>query len=314
MAGVLAGVDERTKLVGHNRLELLMFRLDTKQRYGINVFKVREVVSCPPLKRLPASHPAVAGVVTMRGQTFTVVDLQKAIGKPGVENPQDCKVIVAEYNRVTQGFLVSSIENIVNLNWEDIRQPPFASGKDHYLTAVTQVDDELVAVLDVEKVLYDITGVLVNKENLINEIEPMQQAETFTVLVADDSSIARKQITRTLENIGVKIVTRNDGRQALNTLLEWAEKDAEEYRSLLMLISDVEMPEMDGYTLVAELRKDTRFRNLKIYMHTSLSGVFDSSLTNQVQANGFLSKFDSEELIKIVRDAISERIAAQAMK
>jgi len=308
MAGVLAGVDERTKLVGHNRLELLLFKLDTKQRFGINVFKVREVVSCPPLKKLPAAHPAVAGVITMRGQTFTVVDLQKAIGKPGVEDPENCKVIIADYNRVTQGFLVSSIENIVNLNWENIQQPPLATGKNHFLTAVTQVDGELVEILDVEKVLYDITGVLVNKEAELDETAPMQQAEDFTVLVADDSAIARKQIVRTLEKIGIKIITRNDGRAALNTLREWADNDSEEFKSLLMLISDVEMPEMDGYTLVSELRSDPRFVNLKIYMHTSLSGVFDSSLTKQVQADGFLSKFDSQELVQIVRDALEEKV------
>lgn len=308
MAGVLSGVDERTKLVGHNRLELLMFKLDTKQRFGINVFKVREVVSCPELKKLPASHPAVAGVVTMRGQTFTVVDLQKAIGKPAVENPEDCKIIVADYNRVTQGFLVSSIDNIVNLNWEDIMLPPRAAGRDHYLTSVTEVDGELVEILDVEKILYDITGVLINKEKEVDAVVPIQQAEDFTVLVADDSAIARKQILRTLDKVGVNIVTVNDGRQALETLTRWADEDGEEYKSLLMLISDVEMPEMDGYTLVGNLRQDPRFVGLKIYMHTSLSGVFESSLTDQVQADGFLSKFDSQELLKIVSDAVKERL------
>jgi two-component system chemotaxis response regulator CheV len=306
MSSVLKGVDERTRLVGHNRLELLLFRLDAKQRYGINVFKVREVVQCPPLSGMPNTHPAVIGVATMRGQTIPIVDLQFAIGGPRIADISKASVVVAEYNRKVQGFLVSRIEHIVNMAWEDILQPPRAAGSDHYLTAVTHVDDELVEILDVERVLYDITGVLERED--VSKLAPVDQdvnAEECLVVVAEDSGVAQKQIRRTLEKVGVRAVLCKDGKEALDYLLKLQADQPDEFGKLILLISDVEMPVMDGYTLVANLRKTPGFQDLKILMHTSLSGVFDSSLLNEVKADGFLSKFDKDELVEIVQNEVN---------
>lgn len=312
MAGILKGVDERTQLVGHNRLELLLFRLDTKQRYGINVFKVREVVTCPPLKRLPNSHPSVAGVATIRGQTFSVVDLQKAIGKPAVEDTSKCNVIVAEYNRTVQGFLVSHIEHIVNKHWEEINLPPKATGNNHFLTAVTQIDGQIVEILDVEKILYEITGMLDALDLKAQDIaDKVPSAENCRVLVADDSGVARKQVGRTLDKVGVKSTMCKDGKEAFTLLKKWQTENSEEFKELILVISDVEMPEMDGYTLTRELRSDPGLSHLKILLHTSLSGVFDSGVLDQVKADGFLSKFDSDELAGIVMKEVQDRTAAK---
>jgi len=158
MSGVLANVDLRTQLAGHNRLELLLFRLDSNQLFGINVFKVQEVIQCPPLTQVPDSHPVVSGITNMRGRTITVMDLGKAIGVSGVAVPEDNFVVVTEYNQHVQGFLVGGVDRIVNMNWGDILPPPKGIGNDNYLTAVTRVDGELVEIIDVEKVLSEVVG------------------------------------------------------------------------------------------------------------------------------------------------------------
>ena len=135
----------------NNRMELLLFRLTGKLRYGINVFKVQEVIQCPSLTHIPNSHPVVCGIANIRGKTLSIIDLGAAIGQAALPSVAGRFVIIAEYNRSTIGFLVSGVDRIVNLTWGEIIPPPKASGKEHFLTAVTRVDDELVEILDVEK-------------------------------------------------------------------------------------------------------------------------------------------------------------------
>ena len=309
-AGMMDDVNARTQLVGHNRLELLLFKLTGKQRYGINVFKVREVISCPELTKLPNSHPAVRGVVNMRGNTFMVVDLQQAIGMEPVEDVTGGSVIVTEYNRKMQGFLVPQIEHIVNKNWEEVNPPPKMTGKSHYLTAVTRIDDELVEILDVEKVLFEITGSWTELESETDaeadEESISEVASRCHILIADDSSVARNQLKRTLKTLGLACTVANDGKEALDILTNWANDNSEEYQRLALVISDVEMPNMDGYTLTNALRGNPKFDDVKILLHTSLSGVFDSSLLDRVKADGFLSKFDHDELSTVINKHIEE--------
>lgn len=107
MTKLMENVNSRTQLVGRNRLELLLFRLGKRQKFGINVFKVREVIKCPPLTRAPQAHPVIRGMANMRGQTITVMDLAMAVGNPPVDDLEESFVIVSEYNRHVQGFLVS---------------------------------------------------------------------------------------------------------------------------------------------------------------------------------------------------------------
>ena len=124
MSGVMASVDQRTQLAGRNRLELLMFRLNGDQLYGINVFKVREVLPCPKLSNSPQSHEVVRGIANIRGRTISVMDLSMAIGGPPAEDLESAFLIISEYNRSVQGFLVREVDRIVNLNWKDILSPP----------------------------------------------------------------------------------------------------------------------------------------------------------------------------------------------
>ncbi|WP_455234528.1 chemotaxis protein CheV [Thiogranum longum] len=304
MSGLLASVDMRTQLAGHNRLELLLFRLDGKQLFGINVFKVQEVIQCPPLTHIPDSHRVVCGIANMRGRTVTVMDLGKAIGGPGVGNPQDHFVVVTEYNQHVQGFLVGGVDRIINMNWEEILPPPKGIGNDNYLTAVTKVDNELVEIIDVEKVLAEVIGWAenVSQEFVEEACEEDREACKPVVLVADDSSVARNQIKRTLEQLGLECVLAKDGRQALEQLKSWAEEgqDIALDDRLFMVISDIEMPEMDGYTFTTEVRKDPRLCNLHILLHTSLSGVFNNAMVEKVGANEFIAKFQPDVLAKSV--------------
>jgi two-component system chemotaxis response regulator CheV len=305
MSGVLASVDMRTQLAGHNRLELLLFRLDGKQLFGINVFKVQEVIQCPSLTQIPDSHPVVRGVANMRGRTVTVMDLGKAIGGRGVENPRENFVVVTEYNQFVQGFLVGGVDRIVNMNWEEILPPPKGIGNDNYLTAVTKVEGELVEIIDVEKVLAQVIGwnEEVSQEFVQQASESHEERELQpVVLVADDSSVARNQIKRTLQQLGVECVLVNDGRQALRLLQQWADQESEMplHERLFMVVSDIEMPEMDGYTFTTEVRKDPRMSDLHILLHTSLSGVFNNAMVQKVGADDFIAKFQPDVLAKSV--------------
>ncbi|HKJ09231.1 MAG TPA: chemotaxis protein CheV [Gammaproteobacteria bacterium] len=310
MTGILASVDQRTQLAGHNRLELLLFRTDSRQQYGINVFKVQEVIQCPPLTHVPHSHPVIRGIAKLRGKTIPVMDLAMAIGKPPVDDVQDKFVIITEYNRSVQGFLVGSVQRIVNMNWADILPPPQGTGKNSYMTAVTKIDDELVEIIDVEKVLAEVTG---GEAELSGELLASSDREADVprqVLVVDDSSVARNQIKRTLEQLGVECVLKRDGRQALEQLKAWADEGTPLDERLLMIVSDIEMPEMDGYTLTREIRGDERLKDAFVLLHTSLSGVFNNAMVERVGANQFIAKFNPDLLggavldrIKAVRDA-----------
>ncbi|MDG1580360.1 chemotaxis protein CheV [Pseudomonas sp. GOM6] len=304
MAGVLDSVNQRTQLVGQNRLELLLFRLDGPQLYGINVFKVKEVLQCPKLTIMPKSSQVVRGVANIRGGTIPILDLALATGRSALDDISNSFVIITEYNTKVQGFLVRSVERIVNMNWGEIHPPPKGTGRDHYLTAVTRVDNRLVEVIDVEKILAEVAPMSEAISEGVVDVETKAKAVSKRVLICDDSSVARKQVSRCLESVGVEVVALNDGREAyeyLHKLVEEGKSPAEEF---LMLISDIEMPEMDGYTLTAEIRSDPRMQNLHVILHTSLSGVFNQAMVKKVGADDFLAKFRPDELASRVVERI----------
>jgi two-component system chemotaxis response regulator CheV len=303
MAGVMDSVNQRTQLVGQNRLELLLFRLSGPQLYGINVFKVKEVLQCPKLTILPRLNPVVRGVAHIRGGTLPIIDLNKATGGPGLDDLSTAFVIITEYNYRVQGFLVRSVERIVNMNWSDIHPPPRGTGRDHYLTAVTRVDDKMVEIIDVEKILAEVVPTVETiTAGVIDEVTHTE-ALARKVLIVDDSSVARKQVARCLQEVGVEVVALNDGRQALNWLRDLVESGVG-VSDLLMMVSDIEMPEMDGYTLTAEIRNDPRMTGLHILLHTSLSGVFNQAMVKKVGADDFLAKFKPDELAQRVIDRL----------
>jgi two-component system chemotaxis response regulator CheV len=300
------GVNSRTQLAGHNRLELLMFHLDGQQRFGINVFKVQEVIQCPRLTQIPNSHPAIRGIANMRGKTITLIDLGMAIGRPPLRSLTNASVIITEYNRSVQGFLVGGVDRIVNLNWEDILPPPKGVGN-NYMTAVTRIDEKLVEIIDVEKVLSEIVQIeSIVSAKVIEEGTSVGQHAPHHILVVDDSSVARNQVKRTLDQLGIESTVARDGSEGLKILKSWADEGVDVPARLTMVISDVEMPKMDGYTMTAEIRSDPRLKDLYVILHSSLSGVFNNALTEKVGANQFIPKFNPDELAKCVLKRTNE--------
>jgi two-component system chemotaxis response regulator CheV len=306
MSGVLASVDQRTKLVGANRLELLMFKLSGRQTFAINVFKVQEVLNLPNLTEMPHRHPCICGVTHFRGQTLPVINLSQAIGMRPLEVSKDSVIVVTEYNRSVQAFLVGGIEQIVNMNWEEIMPPPSAAGRAHYLTAITRHQDEIVEIIDVEKVLSEISPYSTDvSEDLLQEDLVASVGDKF-ILVVDDSPVAISQATGTIEKLGLPTESAPNGLKAFQMLKHWANNEPEKLSKCLLVLTDAEMPEMDGYSLTSEIRSDDRLSHLYVIMHTSLSGSFNKAMAERVGCNLLLSKFQPDDLASAVLDYIKE--------
>jgi two-component system chemotaxis response regulator CheV len=294
MSQTIENVDRRTRLAGNNRFEMLLFYMNGR-RYGINVFKVREVIPAPRVTPMPDAHGAVRGIAHVRGQTIPMIDLSLATRGRGLDPSRVSQVIVTEYNRTTQGFLVDGVDRIQNINWKDVMPPPDRVANRAYLTAITEMEGELVQIIDVEKVLVEVT----RREQ--SELQATGKGGAGTehnhVFVVDDSAVARNQIQRTLQNNGWEVSTAGNGEEALDLLQRWADDPESPLARTAVVISDIEMPRMDGYALTRGIREEARLRGLKVLLHTSLSGMFNQSLVEQVGADGFLAKFDAAELM-----------------
>ncbi len=302
MAGVLAGVDQRTQLAGHNRFELLLFKLHGRQRFGINVFKVQEVIQCPDLIQIPKSHSVICGVAHLRGKTISVLDLSMAIGMPAISRDENSFVIVTEYNRTVQGFLVGSVDRIINIGWDQVKAPPKGAGKEGYLTAVTEVDKELIEVIDVEKVMKEVMG---GADSASDEaIDQEAIGENDHILIVDDSSVARNQVKRVCTQIGIECTVLKDGQEAWDHLTELSEQGVNISEHYSMIISDVEMPRMDGYTLATKIKNHSEMKKVYLILHTSLSGVFNTSMVEKVGANQFLAKFNPDALVAAIQSQL----------
>lgn len=314
MAGVLDSVNQRTQLVGQNRLELLLFSLGGSQLYGINVFKVKEVLQCPQLNEIPKRNPVVRGVAHIRGGTIPIMDMRQATGASPLPNIRECFIIITEYNRSTQGFLVSAVERIVNMNWGAIHPPPKGAGRNSYLTAVTEVDGKLVEIIDVEKILAEVSPMSDDvSDEVILEVNSKASVNKH-VLIVDDSAIARKQIQKVVESLGCRTTVLKNGQEALDYLEDLVSSGKDPYSELLMVISDIEMPEMDGYTFTAEVRANPKLNKMHVVLHTSLSGIFNEAMVKKVGADDFLAKFHPDELAKRVSARITTLIDAEAKR
>lgn len=282
----------------HDRLELLLFRLSGRQCFAINVLKVKEVIPAPQLTRVPHAHPAVCGMAHLRGEPLTVIDLGPAIGHPRIGEGDAAWVIITEFNRSMQGFRVRSVERIAVCDWKNVLPPPAGSGGNVYITGVTSVEGELVQVLDVERVLAETMATEV-QDAVYDELRPLIQGHT--ILVVDDSSVARHQTAQTLNALGAKYIMARDGREALQALHSCYDQG----QKVDMIISDIEMPEMDGYTLAREIRADARFGNSYVLLHTSLNGAINAELAHKAGANDALTKFVPAELAKAIAKGLS---------
>ncbi|MDR0563789.1 MAG: chemotaxis protein [Azoarcus sp.] len=314
MSDLLQNIDARTRLAGTNKLEILLFTLGEDQRtkrretFGINVFKVREVMRTPEITAAPEMPPAVEGMVSLRGVLVPVVDLAKYVGV-GQEAARDI-MIVTEYNGHTQGFLVEAVDTILRLDWSQMRVPPdmLTAHMGGLVTAVTELtDNRLVMLLDVEKVLSETTH-YDNDAVVFKEIKPIVDAEQYTVVFADDSSVARKQIMQTLDSLGVKYVGAVNGRKAWEELTKIADSATagghKVSEVVSLVLTDVEMPEMDGYILTRHIKSDPRFEGIPVIMHSSLSGMSNQQLGLSVGVDEYVPKFEPLRLSQTLRRLI----------
>ncbi|HCN46822.1 MAG TPA: chemotaxis protein CheW, partial [Pseudomonas sp.] len=193
---------------------------------------------------------------------------------------------------------------IVNMNWEAILPPPTSAGRQHYLTAISKVDEQLVEIIDVEKVLAEIVpyNAKVSRDKLEDPV--LRRAQGREILLVDDSTVALAQLRETLSQLGVKLHVASDGLKALKMLKGWADAGEDVCEKLLMVFTDAEMPEMDGYRLTTEIRSDARLRGLYVVLHTSLSGSFNESMVKKVGCDNFLSKFQPDRLVEVVRQRL----------
>ena len=313
MSELLKSVDARTKLAGTNKLEILMFTLGVdsesgrREVFGVNVFKVREVMRTPTITRAPDMPSAVEGMVSLRGRLVPVVDLAKYAGIPVTKKPDI--MVVTEYNGQTQGLLVEGVDTILRIDWSAMRVPPqMLAGKAAGLvTAVTELPDgRLVMMLDVEQLLADTTPE--DQETLYKHI-PSNVPAGRTVLFADDSAVARNQIVRTLDAMAVNHIATSNGAEAwqeLNRVAETARLSGGNVRDEVQLVlTDVEMPEMDGYMLAKRIKTDPRFNGISVIMHSSLSGDSNQQLGRSVGIDEYVSKFEPAKLAAAISRMLS---------
>jgi len=315
MSELMSSIDQRTKLVGENRLELLMFKLGSRHTFALNVFKIREVITVPLMNQMPGSHQNLKGVTNYRGASIPVIDLRAAIKMNVNEAEYEAvNVIITEYNRSVQGFLIGNVMRIINTSWSDIQPPPSSAGKNNYLTAITQVEvdgkNELVEIIDVEKVLSEIVEYDTSISEDVLDKEVAVHLKGKKILIVDDSSTARWQIRETLTQLGLEIIEQKDGLKALNLLKSWADEGKTVTDEILMMFTDAEMPEMDGYRLTSEVRQDPRMSNLFIALNTSLSGSFNDAMVEKVGCNRFISKFQPDLLVDVVQQRMREILSA----
>jgi two-component system, chemotaxis family, chemotaxis protein CheV len=290
---LLNTVDGRTKLAGSNKMELLLFSLGSSEIFGINVFKVREVSPTPPITLTPNMPFGVEGVISLRGSIIPVISLGKFIKLDQTSDAICETMIVTEFSRHTQGFLVKEVDRIIRVDWERVKPPEnMLAGQEGMITAITELDDgRLVSILDVERILVEVLG-----EKILPNLPQVEAGKELTVFFADDSSVARKEIISVLDKLGIKYVQANDGLEAWERLKAMAARSGDEHKALKktiqLILVDAEMPEMDGYVLTRNIKTDSRFAGIPVVMHSSLSSEANRTMGQRVGVDAYVAKFD----------------------
>lgn len=315
----MENVDERTSLAGTNRFELLVFRLGedqhsgTREWFGINVFKVREALIMPPITPMPGAPKHVLGVANIRGQIIPVIDLPAMVGcKPGNLNI----LLVTEYERSVQGFAVEDVEEIVRLEWSRVLSAESAS-VGGMVTSLARLDEEsaqgatprLALVLDVEQILRLVLPSRFKAGDDMKQEHPVTIPQGSVILYADDSAVARSQIEKTLQKLGLPFIGAKTGKEALERL----QGIANEARAtgtpmrdkVAMVLTDLEMPEMDGFTLTRRIKEQENLREIPVVIHSSLSGTANEAHARSVGADGYVAKFVPDELAHAIVKAVN---------
>jgi two-component system, chemotaxis family, chemotaxis protein CheV len=320
MSTVQQEVDERTNLTSSNKFELLLFRLGTdvtgtrSELFGINVFKVREIVAMPEITAVAGAMKHNLGVVNLRGQIIPVIDLPSVVGltpKTGLNI-----MLVTEYARTTQGFAVESVEEIVRLEWRQVLSAESSGGGTELVTSIARLDGDkedtrLAQVLDVEQILRQITpheGKDVDPETMGDKILVKPGS---IVLAADDSAVARGLISEALGAMGLPFIMTKSGKEAWEKIQQFAAQAQSEGKAVsdkvAMVVTDLEMPEMDGFTLTRNIKQDARFKGIPVIIHSSLSGSTNEDHVKNVGADAYVAKFAPTELAGVIREVFHEQ-------
>ncbi|OIN92537.1 MAG: chemotaxis protein CheV [Comamonadaceae bacterium CG1_02_60_18] len=303
-------VDARTNLTANSMFELLLFRLgeapgtDKRELFGINVFKVREILVMPEVTAMVNSHPAVMGVANIRGQMITVINLPQIVGT----NPTKGLgiLLVTEFARSTQAFAVEEVNEIVRLEWKQVLSAEGRGGG--LVTSIARIDGDVentrvAQVLDVEQILRDVFPEQQQVE--VDAAHKLRLAPGMVVLAADDSAVARMMIEQGLKSMDVPFIMTKTGQEAwdrLKALAAEAESQGKTIKDkVAMVLTDLEMPEMDGFTLTRNIKQDPRFSSIPVVIHSSLTGATNEDHVRKVGADGYVAKFVAEELADTIR-------------
>ena len=306
MKPALHDIDERTNLTSSNKFELLLFRLGeaansgNRELFGINVFKVREILVMPVITSMANASPHVMGVANIRGQIIPVINLPSVVGcKP---NNGLAILLVTEFARSTQAFAVEEVSEIVRLEWQQVLSAEGQGGG--LVTSIARLDGDaentrLAQVLDVEQILQDVMPPERRETVTANGVKVKLPAGTV-VLAADDSALARSMIEQGLADMGVACVMTKTGKEAwekLQSIHIQSQAEGKTVRDKIALVlTDLEMPEMDGFTLTRNIKSDARFRSLPVIIHSSLTGAANEGHVKSVGADAYIAKFSADEL------------------
>lgn len=275
---------------------MLMFKLSLTQSFAIGTLKVREIVPFQPMTQLPYSHHHVIGTVTIRDLTVPVIDMSAAVGFRPIspQEYQSCVLIVTDCLRTVVAFLVRSIDKIIECDWRSIESPPSSVGQNVFVTGITRYEDRIVQMLDVELLLSKIYPEYENAQiPMLTDVE-RERLKALNILLVDDSLIARKQLSDALDSINIPYSICNNGMDALKMMREQAQHG----QAIDLLVSDIEMPGLDGYELAFEVQNDDSLRHAYCILHTSLSSEICVDRAQQVGAHEALEKFNAGELIE----------------
>ena len=292
-------IDEKARLAGSNKMELLLFSLGSTEVFGINVFKVREVCETLPITKTPNMPPGVEGIISLRGSILPVIDLAQCL-RMNNELPRT-KLIITEFSSHTQAFLVQDVDRIVRVDWEDVKAPQsIGQAQSAMITALTELPDgKLVSILDVEQILGEVIG-----DDIVPQMDSLRFETPKPVFFTDDSNIARKKIVEVLEKLNLPYQSATNGREAWEKLCNIATRAENEKRILKedvsLILLDAEMPEMDGYVLTRHIKQDKRFDGIPVVMHSSLSSTANKKLGQQVGVDAYVGKFHPEELAQML--------------
>lgn len=256
---------------GTNELEVVMFQIGTGL-FGINVLKVREIINAMEVTPIPNSHPNVEGIIRLRDEVLSVVNLAKVLNLPPSENPEKDKFIIAELNQIKIAFRVHHVSRIHRISWEQIEKPTeLSAGDKAYAIGIIKLSDQMAILLDFEKIVVEIDPKAgVNVES-VKELGPRERS-TKKIVIAEDSAVLRQLLVDTLSEAGYSnIKVFENGKEAWQYLSELAEDESVDVKDKVdLIITDIEMPQMDGHHLTDRIKKDIQLKDIPVVIFSSL--------------------------------------------